>query len=79
MLEAIQLVKQYAPTARLDTCPYDGGEDATGYFIRIGPNGHWISHVRKSPRAAWAAAAQRMRTQRELHELPTPRSAARER
>ena len=62
MLEAIQLVKTLAPQATLDTCPYDDGEDATGYFIRIGARGHWLSKVRKTPRAAWANAAQRLRS-----------------
>ena len=61
MLDAIRTVKDLAPNARLDCCPYDGGEDGTGYFIRVGIGGHWLSKVRKTPRAAWANAAQRMR------------------
>ncbi len=61
MLESIRLVKDIAPQARLDCCPYDGGEDSTGYFVRIGPSGHWLSKVRKTPRAAWANAASRLR------------------
>lgn len=61
MLEAIQLVKTLAPNARLDCCPYQDGEDGTGFFIRVGIGGHWLSKVRKTPRAAWANAAQRMR------------------
>jgi hypothetical protein len=60
MLEAIQLVKTLAPNARLDCCPYEGGEDGTGFFIRVGIGGHWLSKVRKHPRAAWANAAQRL-------------------
>ena len=61
MLEAIQLVKTLAPNARLDCCPYQDGEDGTCFFIRVGIGGHWLSKVRKTPRAAWANAAQRMR------------------
>lgn len=61
MLEAIRIVRDIAPNARLDCCPYDGGDDGTGYFIRIGISGHWISRVRKTPRAAWANAASRVR------------------
>ncbi len=60
MIEAIQLVKTLAPNARLDCCPYESGEDGTGYFIRTGPGGHWLSKVRKTPKAAWSNAAQRL-------------------
>ncbi len=58
---SIRLVRELAPTARLDCCPYPGGVDGTGYFIRIGPSGHWLSAVRKTPRGAWANAVQRLR------------------
>jgi len=61
MIEAIRLVRDIAPNARLDCCPYEGGDDGTGYFIRIGMSGHWIGKVRKTPRSAWANAASRMR------------------
>ena len=61
MLDAIRMVRDIAPQARLDCCPYEGGDDGTGYFIRIGTNGHWLSKVRKTPRAAWANAASRVR------------------
>lgn len=61
MLETIQLVKTLAPNAHLDCCPFENGEDGTGFFIRVGLSGHWLSKVRKNPRAAWANAAQRMR------------------
>jgi hypothetical protein len=61
MLDAIRSVKELAPQARLDCCPYESGEDGTGFFIRIGAAGHWLSKVRKTPRAAWANAAQRLR------------------
>lgn len=61
MLEAIRSTKEIAPQACLDCCPFDGGDDGTGYFIRIGARGHWLSKVRKTPRAAWANAAQRLR------------------
>ena len=57
MLDAIKLVKEIVPTARLDCCPFDNGVNGTGYFIRIGMNGHWLSKVRRHPRAAWAYAA----------------------
>lgn len=62
MLDAIRLVRTAAPHATLDTCPYDQGNDGIGYFIRIGARGYWLSKVRKTPRAAWANAAQRMRS-----------------
>ena len=51
MLDAIRMVRDIAPQARLDCCPYEGGDDGTGYFVRIGTNGHWLSKVRKTPRA----------------------------
>jgi hypothetical protein len=76
MLEAIQLVKTLAPNARLDCCPYEGGEDGTGFFIRVGIGGHWLSKVRKNPRAAWANAAQRMRA-KSTEQQPLPDSATR--
>lgn len=71
MLQSIQDVKELAPNARLDCCPYDGGEDGTGYFIRVGIGGHWLSKVRKTPRAAWANAAQRVRA-KSPDQLRTP-------
>ena len=61
MLNAIRMVRDIAPQARLDCCPYEGGDDGTGYFVRIGAYGHWLSKVRKTPRAAWANAASRVR------------------
>ena len=61
MHDTIRMVREIAPNARLDCCPYDSGEEGTGYFIRIGVGGHWISRVRKTPRAAWANAASRVR------------------
>jgi hypothetical protein len=61
MFEPMEEVRVLAPTARLDTCPYDGDSNKTAYFIRIGPNGHWLSNARKSPRAAWHNAAHRLR------------------
>ena len=61
MLHAIRMVRDIAPQARLDCCPYEGGDDGTGYFVRIGAYGHWLSKVRKTPRAAWANAASRVR------------------
>lgn len=61
MIEAVQYVKSLAHHARLDCCPYDNGEGGTGFFIRLGQNGHWLSKVRKTPRAAWSNAAHRMR------------------
>jgi hypothetical protein len=75
MLEDIQLVKTLAPNARLDCCPFENGEDGTGYFIRVGIGGHWLSKVRKNPRAAWANAAQRMRAK--STEQPTPSGSTR--
>ncbi len=60
MSEAVAAVKAIAPNARLDCCPYDQGEEGTGYFIRIGMAGHWLSKVRKTPRAAWANAYARV-------------------
>ena len=61
MHDSIKLVKELAPSARLDTCPFDDGDNGTGFFVRIGHSGHWLSKVRKHPRAAWADAARRMR------------------
>ena len=74
MLETIQLVRMLAPNARLDCCPYEGGEDGTGYFVRLGVAGHWLSKVRKNPHAAWANAAQRLRARSD--ELPGLNSGA---
>ena len=61
MADAITYVRSLVHNARVDCCPYEEGEDGTGYFIRIGMYGHWLSKVRKHPRAAWANAAQRLR------------------
>lgn len=61
MHEAVRLVKDLAPNARLDCCPHPAAEDGTGYFIRIGSGGPWISLVRTTARAAWANAAARLR------------------
>jgi hypothetical protein len=56
MIDTVQAVKLMVPNARVDCCPYEAGEDGTGYFIRIGMNGHWLSKVRKTPHAAWLNA-----------------------
>lgn len=60
MHDTIRLVKELAPHARLDVCPYDDGENGEGYFIRLGTNGPALSRVRKHARAAWADAARRL-------------------
>ena len=57
----VQAVRDLCPLATLDTCPYDAGENGTGYFIRNGHGGAWLSKVRKTPRAAWDNAGERIR------------------
>ncbi len=63
MDSAMQQVTLMVRNARVDTCPYDGGSNKTAYFIRIGPNGHWLSNARKSVHAAWRNAAARLKDQ----------------
>jgi hypothetical protein len=58
----VKAVMKMARRAMLDCAPYAPGEDGTGYFIRNGANGHWLSQLRKTPRAAWKNAADRMRS-----------------
>lgn len=60
MDDLIRQVRNIAPNARLDCCPYTGGEDGNGFFIRLGMAGHWLSLVRKTPRGAWSNAAARL-------------------
>jgi hypothetical protein len=60
MLKSIRKVREIAPQARLDCCPYDQGDNGTGFFVRNGPMGHWLSKVRKSPLRAWDNAAERL-------------------
>ena len=60
MFESIQKVRSVATNARLDCCPYDGDSNKTGFFIRLGPNGPWLSNVRRSAQAAWRNAEQRL-------------------
>jgi hypothetical protein len=59
MHATIRAVKEIAPNARLDCCPYDKGEEGTGFFVRLGMAGHWLGKVSKTPRGAWASAYSR--------------------
>ena len=72
MFEPMTEVLNIVRNARVDTCPYDGNSNKTGFFIRIGPGGAWLSNVRRSPIAAWRSAAQRMR-QPPYDEVEEPR------
>ena len=60
MFESIQKVRSIATNARLDCCPYDGDSNKTGFFIRLGPTGPWLSNVRRSAQSAWRNAEQRL-------------------
>lgn len=61
MQSDIKDVLKVSRRAMLDCAPLTTGEDGTGYFIRNGANGHWLSLIRKTPRAAWKNAAERMK------------------
>ena len=60
MYDSIQKVRSIATNARLDCCPYDGDSNKTGFFIRLGPTGPWLSNVRRSAQAAWKNAEHRL-------------------
>ncbi len=60
MYDSMIKVRNIAPNARLDCCPYDGDSNKTGFFIRLGPSGTWLSNVRRSAQAAWRNAENRL-------------------